>query len=144
MKRKLSKSAFIRQHPSASPQQVSALAKKAGLVISPSYVSNVRWVDIGPSVREKKPAKKPVKKPLPVDPTATSPMLKKTMGARDVVDRLSSPDGPRVANTLLAVSGDGLVKAFKAMVVAIGTRVARQLITQVEDETSKLFGRPPV
>jgi hypothetical protein len=30
------------------------------------------------------------------------------------------------------------------MVVAIGTRVARQLVTQVEDETSKLFGRPPL
>lgn len=138
----MTKAAFIRQHPSASPAQLSKLAKKAGLTITPSYVANVRAYD--------KPRVKGKGKRI-------------TEKVKRIVEKVDSPEGLRIkmsdlnldpafnqrsmapsTDDTLKVSGDGLVRAFKALVVAIGTRVARQLVTQVEDETSKLFGRPPV
>ncbi len=42
---KVSKSAFVRQHPSLSPAEVEAKAKEAGMTLSAAYVSNIRSAD---------------------------------------------------------------------------------------------------
>ncbi len=129
-KRTSTKAAFVRKHPNASPQWIANTAKAGGVTITPAYVSNVRTQDQA-RLRKKRSLSKPKpKSPLPIDPTeAPSSMLRP-------VTKVSGEDALKV--------GVGLVKTFKVMVIAIGTRVARQLITEVEDETSKLFGRPPL
>lgn len=146
----MTKAKFIRQYPTKTPRQVSALATKAGLHITPSYVSNVRMYDSNAEHEAKPKNKKKRKSEVEAGsfPTLVKPSdihLDSTHNQRSHVEVETTTYKARPSTAdVRKVSGDGLVRAFKALVVAIGTRLAHQLVDQVDDETAKLFGRPPV
>lgn len=138
----LDKASFVRRFPKSSAETISKLAEARGVSIPTSYVYKVRSADKKAEMGVgKKPTKKSVKD-MPdrmLDHAEKHTRVKTGLNVETV-----PPIQQRASSDPLKVSGEGLVRAFKALVIAIGTRTSRTLIEQVEDETTKMFGRPPL
>lgn len=155
-KNRMTKAAFIRQFPDRSAQWVvNSAVKTEGMTMTVDYVHKSRSRDSMAETEEspkqkaartrRKLAKTMPKPVIRMSDINIDPAFNQRAAPEPVVLKVTKASGDDILRAdMLKVSGDGLVRAFKAMVVAIGTRVARQLVTQVEDETSKLFGRPPL
>lgn len=173
MLKKPTKAAFIRQHPSKTPLWVSESASRAGLHITPGYVSNVRHADAAArdpekmmraetpkqrAARLRKKAMRDMKNAkidksfakegilLPKGKKPPQPPLTVKMSDLDIDQKwnarsLLTDPLPRTAPP---TPGDGLVKAFKCIAIALGLSNARKLLTETEDEVARVFGRPPI
>ena len=146
-KKTLNLSKFVLQYPDKTAKELVSLAKQKGLTLTAKYVYNVRAHD---KARKGKPGRTPGslrRKTLPPLIRFSDLDLDSKHNARhnpaDVADLAESVrTGGNMKSIMLG--GEGTVKAFKALVLMLGTELSRLLIIEVEDEVSSAIGRPPL